>query len=128
LDAIAESGAVSKNCCPPRGTKGSNPSPSTGESAANLTSSIRRQSRSVVFLKSLLQTRLPRSWLEPVLAERVEFAASSQSLCVGDAIGNIMGGIRCSRGTRVPIHMIAELLVPSRGRAHVLRAVPDNAR
>src|ERR1700674_4911248 len=34
-----------------RGTEGSNPSPSSGESAANLTSSIRRQSRSVVSLR-----------------------------------------------------------------------------
>src|SRR5258705_11539731 len=32
------------------GTEGSNPAPSTGESRANLTSSIRRQSRSVVSL------------------------------------------------------------------------------
>jgi hypothetical protein len=40
----------SQKCPPPRGTEGSNPSPSSGESAANLTSSIRRQSRSVVFL------------------------------------------------------------------------------
>jgi hypothetical protein len=32
------------------GTEGSNPPPSSGESAANLTSSIRRQSRSVVSL------------------------------------------------------------------------------
>jgi hypothetical protein len=47
------SGVVSKKCCPLRaygGTEGSNPSPSTSESAANPTSSIRRQSRSVVSL------------------------------------------------------------------------------
>src|ERR1700730_5775189 len=31
----------SQKCPPPRGTEGSNPSPSTGESTANLTSSIR---------------------------------------------------------------------------------------
>src|SRR6267142_7170785 len=42
------------------GTEGSNPSPSSGESAANLTSSIRSQSRSVVSLAG------DRGLVEPV--------------------------------------------------------------
>jgi hypothetical protein len=60
-----------------------------------------------------------------------ELIRSTRAPTKGQLMGKIMGGNPVFRGTRVPVHMLAEL-VPSRVRAHALpvgkcRLVPNSA-